>query len=116
MTTRPRSALLFRVVHAVLRLPLSVLLVCCEYQPGRRLEVGTAPRSVLLFELLLVRVQDTNETVNSQSWFEFSGYDQSHETVILGVVWSSVHGTQDLDVGTSSDLRILVLRAQSSLA
>ena len=48
----------FPVVHAVLRLPLSVLLVSCEPQLGRRLEVGTAPRSELLFELLLVREED----------------------------------------------------------
>ena len=42
------------VVQAVLRLPLSVLLVFCEPQLGRRLEVGTAPRSELLFELAIL--------------------------------------------------------------
>ena len=59
----------FPVVHAVLRLPLSVLLVFCEPQLGRRLEVGTAPRSELLFELLLVRDQDTSDR-DKVRWFE----------------------------------------------
>ena len=45
----------------MLRLPLSVLLVFCERQVGRRLEVGTAPRSELLFEELLVCEQDTSD-------------------------------------------------------
>ena len=59
---RPSSALLsFLVVHAVVRLPMSVLLVFCEPQLGRRLEVGTAQRSELLFELWLVREQDTSD-------------------------------------------------------
>ena len=40
----------FPVVHAVLRLPLSVMFVFCAPQHGRRLEVGTAPRSELNFE------------------------------------------------------------------
>ena len=46
----------FLVVHAVLRLPLSVFLVFCEPLFAPRLEVGTALRS----ELLLVREPDTS--------------------------------------------------------
>ena len=46
------------VVRAVLRLPLAAFLVFCGTQLGRRLDVGIAPRSDLLFELLLVRGQD----------------------------------------------------------
>ena len=45
----------FPVVHAVLRLHMSLLLVFCELPLGPRLEDGSAPRSELLFELLLVR-------------------------------------------------------------
>ena len=59
----------FLVVHAVLRLPFSVLLASCEPQPGRRLEVGTAPWSELLFEVLLVREQDTSDR-DQVKWFE----------------------------------------------
>ena len=69
----------FLVVHAVLRLPLSVLLVLCEPQLGRRLEVGTAPRSELLCELLLVHEQDTSDR-DQDKWFE------------LRLVWFAVHG------------------------
>ena len=54
-----------------------------EPQPGRRLEAGTAPTSDLLFELLLVREQDTSDR-DQDKWFE-------------------CHGTQHLDVRTSSE-------------
>ena len=53
MTTRPSSALL--------SLLCTLCCVFCELQVGRRLEVGTAPRSELLFELLLVREPDKND-------------------------------------------------------
>ena len=77
----------FLVVRAVLRLPLSVLLVCCEPQLGRRLETGTALRSELLCELLLVREQDTSDR-DQVKWF-----DESPETVILRVVWFAQNST-----------------------
>ena len=59
----------FPVVHTVLHLSLSVLLVLCERQHGPRLEVGTAPRIDLLFELLFVREQGTKDRDHSK-WFE----------------------------------------------
>ena len=58
----------FLVVNAVYRLPSSVLLVLCEIQVGRRLEVGAAPRSELLFGLLSVREQDTCDCEQVKWW------------------------------------------------
>ena len=66
-TTKFRTS--FLVVDAVLRLPLSVLLVSCEPQRRRRLEVGTTSRSKLLFELPLVREEDENDH-DQVKWFE----------------------------------------------
>ena len=92
----------FLVVHAVLRLPLSVLLVFCEPQVGPRWEVGTAPRSELLFELLLVREQDTTDH-DQDKWLECLDMARVPETVTLGEAWFAVHGTQHLDVWTPGD-------------
>ena len=56
----------------------------------------------MLFELLLVCVQDTSDR-DQEKWFELLGYGQSRETVVWSAVLFAVHGTQQLDVRTSRD-------------
>ena len=72
------------LVYAVWRFPLPVLLVFCELQFGRRLEVGTAPRSELRFELLLVR---GHERPRWSCGGLNASRGQSRETLILWASW-----------------------------
>ena len=84
---------------------MSVLLGFCESQPGRRLEVGTAPGSESLCELLLVREQDTSDR-DQVKLADCLDMARIVINVILRVVWFEVHGTQNLDVSTSCDREI----------
>ena len=71
------------------------------------MEVGTNLRNELLFELLLVREQDTSDCDQVKC-------GPSRETVILRVVWFAVFDAQHMDVTTSTDGG-MVVRGQSSL-
>ena len=58
--------------------------------------------SELLFELLLVREQDTTDH-DQDKWLECLDMARVPETVTLGEAWFAVHGTQHLDVWTPGD-------------